>query len=113
LVIIGVHSEESVTGAQDVGDSSELNYGSVGNHFWDKDTSCNVSLTVLCLERNQISGDISILANLTNLTQLYLCGNQVSDISLLMDNDGLSERDEIYLQENPLSPDSINIYTSA
>ncbi len=67
------------------------------------------SLTSLDLWGNQIS-DISPLANLTNLTYLYLHSNQISDISPLVDNEGLSEGDGVYLQENPPSPDSINIH---
>jgi hypothetical protein len=67
------------------------------------------SLTQLYLNFNQISS-ISSLANLTSLTRLGLAYNQVSDISPLVDNDGLSEGDQVYVQGNPLSPDSINLY---
>jgi hypothetical protein len=41
---------------------------------------------------------------------LDLWDNQIGDISPLVDNEGLSTGDEVYLSENPLSPDSINIY---
>jgi len=58
---------------------------------------------------NQIS-NISPLANLTNLTYLYLGDNQINDISALIDNPGLGGGDEVELGDNLLSEDSINIY---
>jgi nucleoside-triphosphatase THEP1 len=67
---------------------------------------CRAALDV---EAKQIN-DILPLANLSSLTELGLWWNQISDISPLVDNNGLSEGDEIYLQGNPLSSDSINIY---
>jgi Leucine-rich repeat (LRR) protein len=67
------------------------------------------SLMCLILHDNQIS-DISPLTNLTILTYLDLASNQISDIMPLVENEGLGERDEIYLADNPLSDDSINIY---
>jgi Leucine-rich repeat (LRR) protein len=39
-----------------------------------------------------------------------LHNNQISDISPLVDNEGISEGDTVDLDENPLSSDSINIY---
>jgi len=59
--------------------------------------------------RNQI-GDISPLANLTKLWYLELGYNQISDISPLVQNEGLGTGDFLWLHENPLSSDSINIY---
>ena len=53
-----------------------------------------------------------LLANLGSLTVLSLDYNQLSDISPLVDNEGLSEGDEVDLTGNPLNSDSINIYTS-
>jgi len=70
---------------------------------------CCTSLTELYLYNNQIS-DISPLANLTSLSNFKLGSNQISDISPLVDNEGLSEGDEVYLQENPLSQQSISEY---
>jgi Leucine-rich repeat (LRR) protein len=67
------------------------------------------SLTSLDLGSNQIS-NISPLATLTSLTGLLLNGNQISDISPLVANAGLSAGDVVFLGENPLSSDSINIY---
>jgi hypothetical protein len=68
-----------------------------------------ISLEALDLDSNQIS-DITSLANLTSLVDLRLGSNQIGNISPLVDNGGLSTGDEVYLSENPLSPDSINIY---
>ncbi len=51
---------------------------------------------------------MSPLADLTSLARIALGANQISDISPLVDNEGLSEDDEVYLQENPLSQQSID-----
>ena len=67
------------------------------------------NLTWLSLYSNQIS-DISVLANLTNLNHISLRYNQVSNISPLVANAGLGVGDAVYLEGNPLSSDSINIY---
>jgi Leucine-rich repeat (LRR) protein len=48
------------------------------------------------------------LVNLTNLTWLEVQSNQISDVSPLVQNEGL--RGLVDLSDNPLSPDSINIY---
>jgi len=84
--------------------------GLVDNHISDISPLVNLtSLTWLNLAHNQIS-DISPLANLTSLTNLWVCYNQISDISPLVENEGLSTGDYVCLKENPLSPDSLNIY---
>lgn len=66
-------------------------------------------LTSLRLYINQISA-ISPLANLTNLERLSLHHNQISDIEPLVNNPGLSQGDEVYLRNNPLSDTSVNTY---
>jgi len=58
---------------------------------------------------NNIS-DISALAGLTNLRELDLDNMHISDISALEENSGLSEGVNVSLQNNPLSPQSIDIY---
>ena len=90
-----------------------------------------INMTWLTLDNNQVS-DISVLASLTNLEELELSSNQITDISPLtaaanltlldlsynqitdisplVDNSGLGEGDEVDLQNNPLSSDSINTY---
>jgi Leucine-rich repeat (LRR) protein len=76
------------------------------------DISCLEGLTELSrlmLYGNQIS-DISYLDDLINLTFLGLSTNQISDISPLVDNLGLGDGDEVDLESNRLSDDSINIY---
>ena len=57
------------------------------------------NLTQLWLEKNSIS-DISPLANLTNLTQLLLGGNSVSDISPLSN---LTNLTQLWLEKNIIS----------
>ena len=59
-------------------------------------------------ERN--ISDLTGLEYCTNLTDLDLGYNQISDISPLVQNEGLGEGDAIYLWGNPLSWDSVNLY---
>ena len=54
--------------------------------------------------------DLTGLEYCTNLTDLDLGYNQISDINPLVQNEGLGEGDAIYLQGNPLNWDSINAY---
>jgi len=75
------------------------------------------NLTALYLGSNEVLSNISPLANLTNLTKLHvnlhhpqLVSNQISDISPLVDNPGLGDGELVWLNNNPLSDDSINIY---
>lgn len=65
------------------------------------------NLEVLSLAYAQII-DVSPLSDLAKLTRLYLHGNQIIDITPLANNAGLAEGDEVYLQGNPLSAESIN-----
>ena len=66
-------------------------------------------LTGLDLEVSNIS-DISALSGLTNLQWLGLLENNISDIEPLFDNAGLAGGDIVNLENNPLSPESINSY---
>ena len=59
------------------------------------------SLTELHLDGNQIS-DISPLTSLTNLANLDLNNSQINDISPLVENNGLGEGDEVWLEGNNL-----------
>jgi hypothetical protein len=54
--------------------------------------------------------DLTGLEYCTNLTDLDLEYNQLSNISPLVQNEGLGEGDTIYLWGNPLSWDSVNLY---
>jgi hypothetical protein len=54
--------------------------------------------------------DLTGMEYCTNLTELELRGNEISDVSTLVQNEGLGEGDAIYLQGNPLSWESVNIY---
>jgi len=67
------------------------------------------NLLYLSLHSNQIS-DISLLANFTNLMWLYLQNDLITNIYPLVQNGGLGTGDRVYLDGNPLSDDSINIY---
>ena len=64
------------------------------------------NLTFLDIWGTPIS-DISPVAGLTNLTTLGLGYNSISDISPLIANTGLGKGDEVYVQGNPLSYQSI------
>jgi hypothetical protein len=68
-----------------------------------------INLTYLDLSHNQIS-NIAPVHNLTNLAYLQLDLNQISNISPLVQNEGFGGGDAIYLQGNPLSWNSINVY---
>ena len=70
------------------------------------------NLTWLNLWGNPIS-DISPVAGLTNLINLYLGNNNISDISPLVANTGLGNGDEVYVQGNPLSYQSIHTHIPA
>ena len=59
-----------------------------------------------------IISDISALAGLNNLEHLELQGNNISDISPLVENSGLSRGDVVWLDNNPLSNTSVNDYIS-
>lgn len=67
------------------------------------------SLTKLYLYDNQII-DISALTNLLNLVKIYLRGNQIVDIEPLVNNTGVDDGDEVWINDNPLSETSINTY---
>ena len=74
-----------------------------------------IYLSRLDLSNNQIS-DISPLRELTNLggsamsyPNLDLRGNQITDIEPLVANPGLFDA-TVDLRDNPLSPESINVY---
>ena len=69
-------------------------------------------LTSLGLDRNSIS-DISPLTGLTHLTRLGLSNNSISDISPLVANTGLGSGDEVDVQSNPLSYQSIHTHIPA
>jgi hypothetical protein len=58
-------------------------------------------MAYLELNGNQLS-DISSLASLTNLASLDLNSNQIYDISPLVENVGLGEGDEVWLEGNEL-----------
>jgi hypothetical protein len=66
-------------------------------------------LTSLSASEKNIA-DLIGLEYCTNLTELDLGYNQISDISPLVQNEGLGEDDAIYLQGNPLSWESVNVY---
>lgn len=66
-------------------------------------------LRVLYLWGNDIN-DISSLASLTNIQELHLADNNISDLSPLMENRGLSAGDIVYVMNNPLSTESMDVY---
>ncbi|MEA2096057.1 MAG: leucine-rich repeat domain-containing protein [Candidatus Cloacimonadota bacterium] len=67
------------------------------------------NLTTLRLGQNQIS-DISAVSYLTNLTYLYLNSDQISDIFALVENTGLGSGDTIFLIENFLSQEALDVH---
>jgi len=80
------------------------------NHIADiSSLSSLTNLTHLTLSNNQIV-DISSLSSLVNMNYLSLTDNQISDIAPLVQNEGLSAGDRVYLNRNPLSQDSKDIH---
>ena len=57
--------------------------------------------------------DISVLSGMTGLNNVYLRHNQVQDISPLVNNTGIAGGDQVALESNPLSLQSIDTYIPA
>ena len=74
-------------------------------------SSCPL-LKYLSADYNAIES-ISVLSGLTDLTYLTLRNNLIEDITPLVDNDGLGEGDNIMLDNNPLSTQSIDVHIPA
>ena len=70
------------------------------------------NLTGLFLGGNNIT-DVSALSTLTKLTRLFLGNNNISDLSPLVANTGLSSDDYIDVSNNPLSDLSRNTHIPA
>jgi len=84
--------------------------GLIRNEITDVSPLSNlVNLTQLWLSGNKIT-DVSPVSKLINLRSLDLTGNQISDLSPLVQNRGLGKEDSIWVAENPLDEDSLNIY---
>ena len=101
----------SLTDISTLAGLTNLTYlGLLGNSFTDISTLAGLTnLTRLSLGDNTVS-DISALAGLTNLTSLWLWNNSVSDLSPLVANTGLGSGDEVSVQRNPLSYQSIHTH---
>ena len=134
-----IHLEELDLWVNSVSDISALasltnltHLGLVGNNISDMSALAGLTnLESLFLDDNPIS-DLSPLRGLTQLTQLgidsisvsdssslggltglrwmRLAWNNISDLSPLVANTGLGEGDEIYMQGNPLSYQSIHTH---
>ena len=70
------------------------------------------NLTRLGLRRNNLS-DLAALTGLISLARVDLRHNDISDISPLTANTGLGSGDEVYVQGNPLSYQSIHLHIPA
>ncbi len=68
-----------------------------------------INLTTLNLGGNQIS-DISAISNLTNLFLLYIYDNQISDIFALVENTGLGFEDNLFINDNYLSQEALDVH---
>jgi Leucine-rich repeat (LRR) protein len=69
-------------------------------------------LTYFVSDNNSIV-DITALGGLLELTTLSLKSNLIEDISPLVGNAGLSSGDQVALEGNPLSAESINTHIPA
>lgn len=89
-----------LTGIEHLSNLNLLDLGS--NQISDISPLASLSnLPVLSLWNNQIS-DVSPLVSLANLSSLVLADNEISDISPLLENSGLGQGDQVFLQNNPL-----------
>ncbi|MFH2048889.1 MAG: leucine-rich repeat domain-containing protein [bacterium] len=70
------------------------------------------ALIGLDLQFNQIS-DLTPLSGLINLQSLMLGDNNITDIQPLLDNIGLGTGDIVYLNDNPLSQQAIDVQIPA
>lgn len=79
------------------------------NYITDISPLSNLTkLKKLYLSNNQIK-DISALANLNDPTLLVLDGNQINDISPIFNNVGIDEGDVVFLRDNPLNEESVQM----
>ncbi len=93
-----------------VGLTNLTRLGAASNNISDLSPLAGLTnLTTLGLRRNRIS-DLSPLAGLTNLKKVVLISNSISDLSPLVANTGLGNGDEIYVNANPLSYQSIHTH---
>ena len=68
-----------------------------------------INLERLYMNYNDVV-DISPLKNLVNLSRINMHDNDIVDIKTLVDNTGIGDGDEIWLENNPLSDLSKNTY---
>ena len=87
----------------------DLRYNSISNISV---LSNLTNLEYLDLGYNSIS-NISVLSNLTNLTYLNLSDNAISDLSPLVTNTGFGSGDRVFVQNNPLSAESLTTHLPA
>ena len=102
---------------RDISDISGIEYCT---DLWDFNLANNLIVDIsalnaltklqwVILPNNQII-DISALSTLTNIRGLNLTTNQIIDIEPLIQNSGIDNGDNVYLNNNPLSDTSINTY---
>jgi hypothetical protein len=76
------------------------------------DLSDWINLQRLFLSGNNLS-NIAPLQDLPSIHHMYLGGNQISDLSPLVANPGLAGGDSVWVDNNPLSDESLNIQIPA
>ena len=87
--------------------------GLTDNHLVDLSPVAGlVNLEVLHIRTNSVT-DLTHLTGLTKLRALDMTQNSVDDLLPLVNNPGLAADDTIYVGENPLSSDAINVQIPA
>ena len=69
-------------------------------------------LKTVALQGNRIS-DLSPLSGLHALESVLLADNEITDLSALVENEGLGAQDLIDVRQNPLSSDALSVQIPA
>ena len=107
-------SGNSISGVSPLGGSPNIAYLYIaGNLISDVAPLAGLTqLRHLHVSDNSIS-DVSPLADLPNLEELYLHINSISDLTPLVANSGLGAGDQVNVERNPLSDQSVNQHIPA
>ena len=113
LILLNINSVE-ISDIQSLSSLPNLQYLYIfGNSITDISTlSACPHIIYLYADYNLIV-DISVLSGMTDLNNIYLRHNMIQDINPLVNNAGIASGDQVALENNPLSQQSIDTYIPA